>query len=249
MMNVSEDFNTQYKPFKALLIYRSERDKDRNEYASNETENTLVYVESYDIGKQGNPINAHPLSKAEMVSLSVLFQSTQELQSNYLKSKGLMPNKVLYLNPQTNGFAVWYTPPQEVSLNFVQGLKIPNAKAKIPSMVWKATKDSLNVYAIKGKVKPTEKSPLYHAPFFNLYETGNVCMGTVNIEIGRFTSLEEFMSKWETYFFNSYFSHTIGNHHKSEDLVELWQSLAGTGKGFPQEQLIKHHVSFKSLLQ
>ena len=249
MMNVSEDFNTQYKPIKALLIYQSERNKDKHEYRSTDNENTQVYVESYDIGKQGNPINAHPLSMAEMVSLSMLFQSTQELHSNYLKSKGLMPNKVLYINPQTNGFAVWYTPPQEASLYFVQGLKIPNGKAKIPGLVWKATKDSLNVYAVKGKAKPTEKTPLFHAPFFNLYDNGNVCMGTVNIEIDRFTSLEDFMTKWETYFFNSYFSHTIGNHHKSEDLVELWQSLVGTEKDFPQEQLIKQHLSFKSLLQ
>ena len=74
MMNVSEDFNTQYKPVKALLIYQSERNKDRHEYRNTDNENTQVYVESYDIGKQGNPINAHPLSMAEMVSLSMLFQ-------------------------------------------------------------------------------------------------------------------------------------------------------------------------------
>jgi PRTRC genetic system protein B len=249
MMNASEDFNTQYKPVKALLIYQSERNKNKHEYASSDNENNQVYVESYDIGKQGNPINAHPLSMAEMVSLSMLFQSTQEMWSNYLKSKGVLPNKILYINSQTNGFAVWYTPPQEVSLYFVPGLKIPNGNAKIPAMVWKATKDSLNVYAVKGKAKPTEKNTLYHAPFFNLYDSGNVCMGTVNIEIDRLTSLEDFMSKWETYFFNSYFSHTIGNHHKSEDLVVLWQSLIGTETDFPQEQLIKHHLSFKSLLQ
>jgi PRTRC genetic system protein B len=248
MMNVSEDFNTQYKPVKALLIYQSER-KDKHEYAGSDNESTQVYVESYDIGRQGNPINAHPLSMAEMVSLSVLFQSTQELRSNFLKSKGVLPNKVLYLNAQTNGFAVWYTPPQEVCLYFVPGLKIPNGPAKIAGLIWKATKDSLNVYSIKGKTKPTEKTTLFHAPFFNIYESGNVCMGTVNIEIDRFTSLEAFMGKWETYFFNSYFSHTIGNHHKSEDLVALWQSLVGTGQEFPQEQLTKHYLSFKSLLQ
>ncbi|MBS1527514.1 MAG: PRTRC system protein B [Bacteroidetes bacterium] len=249
MMNASEDFNTQFKPVKALLIYQSDRKNDNNQYAGSDNENRQVYVESFDIDKQCNPINAHPLSMAEMVSLSLLFQSTQELRSNYLKSKGVLPNKVLYLNAQTNGFAVWYTPPQEVSLYFVPGLKIKNGKAKIPGMVWKATKESLNVYAIKGKVKPGDKTPLFHAPFFNLYDTGNVCMGTVNIQIDRLTSLEDFMTKWENYFFNSYFSHTIGNHHRSEDLVALWQSLVDSGRDFPQEQLIKHHFSFKTLLQ
>lgn len=249
MMNASEDFNTQYKPVKALLIYQFGRKENKHEYASSDNENRQVYVESYDIGKHGNPINAHPLSMAEMLSLSQLFQSTQELKSNYLKSKGVLPNNILYLNTQSNGFAVWYTPPQEVSLYFVQGLKIRNGKAKIPAMVWKATKDSLNVYAIKGKVKPTEKTALFHAPFFNLHDNGLVCMGTVNIQIDRFTALEEFISKWQAYFFNSYFSHTIGNHQKSEDLVSLWQALIDTGQDFPQDRLAKHYYSFKSLFQ
>jgi len=249
MMNASEDFNTKYIPVKALLIYHTGRNENKHEYASSDNENRQVYVESYDIGKFGNPINAHPLSMAEMLSLSQLFQSTQELKSNYLKSKGVLPNNVLYLNTQTNGFAVWFTPPQEVSLYFVQGLKIPNGKAKIPAMVWKATKDSLNVYSIKGKSKPNEKTMLFHAPFFNIHDNGNVCMGTVNIQIDRFTSLEEFISKWQVYFFNSYFSHTIGNHQKSEDLIALWQSLVDTGNNFPQDQLVKHYYSFKYLLQ
>lgn len=249
MTNVSKDFNRQYKPTKALLIYQLQQ-TDNNGYSSREDNNNHVYVESYDIGRNGNPINAHPLSMQEMVSLSELFQSTQELKGNYLKSKGILPNKVLYINPGGNGFAVWYTPPQEVDLYFVQGLHIPNGKAQIPAMIWKATKDSLNVYAVKGKAKPTDKTTLYQAPFFNIYESGNVCMGTVNISIDRFTNLDEFMGKWEAYFFNSYFSHTIGSHNSSQiPLVELWQGQIGTGKQFPQETLVKHHLTFRNLMQ
>lgn len=250
MQNVSEQFNRQYVPFKALLLYEAQQ-QDKNDYYTNsDNRDTRIYVESYDIGKQGNPINAHPLSMQEMVSLSELFQSTQELKGNYLKSKGILPNKVLYINPGANGFAVWFTPPQEVDLFFVQGLQIPNGKAKIPAMIWKATKDSLNVYAVKGKAKPTDKTTLYQAPYFNIYESGNVCMGTVNISIDRFTNLDEFMGKWETYFFNSYFSHTIGSHNSSTlPLLELWQGQVGTGKPFPQETLVKHHLTFKNLMQ
>lgn len=250
MTNVSQDFNRQYKPSKALLIYQLEPTEDNNGYGSREDNNNQVYVESYDIGRNGNPINAHPLSLQEIISLSELFQSSQELKSNYLKSKGMLPNKVLYINPQTNGCAVWYTPPQEVDLYFVQGLNIPTGKAKIPAMIWKATKDSLNVYALKGKGKPTDKTALYHAPYFNIYENGNVCMGTVNIQIDRYTCLEDFMAKWETYFFNSYFSHTIGGHQSSHlDMIALWQGQVGTGNPFPTETLIKHRITLKQIMQ
>jgi PRTRC genetic system protein B len=246
MKNVSQQFNQQYVPFKALLLYQCDS-VDEDNYRQKQTD---VYVESYDIGKQGNPINAHPLSMSEMVALSELFQSTQEVKSNYLKSRGMLPNKVLFINPSHNGYAVWHTPPQEVDLFFVDGLKIPSGKAKIPAMIWKATKDSLYVYALKGKSKPTEKTTLFHAPYFNIYQNGNVCMGTVSIAIDRFTSLENFMELWEAYFFNSYFSHTIGGHSGcSADLTQVWREQATTDRDFPNEVLVKHGLTLKNLMQ
>jgi hypothetical protein len=62
MNNVSHQFNEQYVPVKALLIYNSVVPETDN-YEQRESD---IYVESYDIGKQGNPINAHPLSIKEM---------------------------------------------------------------------------------------------------------------------------------------------------------------------------------------
>jgi PRTRC genetic system protein B len=240
MTNISEQFNNQFAPLKALLIYQSQLTV-KDEYGYESDRNAQVYVESYDIGKHGQPINAHPLSMAEMVTFSKLFQATEELKSNYLKPKGLIPNHVLYLDTQSEGYAVWYTQPRQVPLFFVQDLQIPSGKAHIPAMVWKASKSSLSVYALKGKSKPNANTPLYHAPYFNIYEGGNVCMGTVEIAIDRFTRLEDFITKWETYFFNSYFSHTIGNHQSvNTDLVTLWREQLITGRPFPTEVLNKH---------
>lgn len=250
MTNISEEFNNQFAPVKALLIYQNTATK-RDNYGYETDKTAEVYVESYDIGKRGQPINAHPLSMAEMLSLSKLFQSTEELKSNYLKPKGLIPANILYLDPQSDGYVIWYTPPMAADLFFVEGLQIPNDKAHIPALVWKASKNSLEVHALKGKSKPNANTQLYHAPFFNIYESGNVCMGTVQIAIDRFTRLEDFITKWETYFFNSYFSHTIGNHSGAKtDLVSLWQQQMTTGKPFPTELLNKHrNLTLKNIIQ
>ena len=246
MTNVSQTFNEQYLPVKALLIYRSVEQESDNY----ERQPLNIYVESYDIGKQGNPINAHPLSVKEMIALSELLQATQELKNNFLQCKGVLPTKLIYVNTQNNGYAVWHTPPQEVSLFFTDSLGIPSGKAKIPAMLWKATKESVQVFAIKGKAKPTAKTPLYYAPFFNLSQDGRVCMGTVNINIDRQTCLEDFMTQWESYFFNSYFTHTLGNHrHCKGNLIQLWQEQAGTGRDFPQEELIKTGRTLKDLIR
>jgi len=245
MKNVSQTFNEKYLPVKALLIYKSEDKDDTPERRENE-----LYVESYDIGKYGNPINAHPLSIAEMVMLSELMQSTQDLKNNYLQCKSVLPIKLIYVNAQNNGYAIWYTPPQETNLFFSESLGIASGKTKIPALLWKATKERLQVFALKGKGKPNPDTTLYYAPLFNLSQDGSVCMGTVNINIDRQTHLEQFMAQWETYFFNSYFTHTLGNHrHCKGNLVQLWQGQVGTGREFPQAELIKNGKTLKDLIR
>ena len=245
MKNVSQQFNEQYLPVKALLIYQSVAE-ETDSYHSKPTE---IYVESYDIGKQGNPINAHPLSVKEMTALSEILQSTQELKNNYLQCKGVLPPKLIYVHAQNNGYAIWQTLPQEVGLFFADSLGIPSGKVKVPAILWKATQESVQVYALKGKAKPTAGTPLYYAPFFNLSQDGRVCMGTVNIHIDRPTCLEDFMAQWENYFFNSYFTHTLGNYrHCKGNIVELWKKQAA-GRDFPQDELIKNGRTLKDLIR
>ncbi|MFD2871953.1 PRTRC system protein B [Mucilaginibacter ximonensis] len=249
MKNITEQFNSEFQPFKALLLYRHDKAEQRTTYQHSDKQ-THIYVESYDIGQTGQPINAHPLSVKEMATLSEMLQTAQELKGGYLKSRSLLPANILYVNQQSNGYAVWYTPPQEVRLFFVDSLKIPSGKFKIPAMVWKANAERLSVYAFKGKNKPTDKTPLCHAPYLNIYHSGQVCMGTVNIAIGKTECLEDFMHLWERYFFNSYFSHSIsGNNSTKSNTTELWRSHAGTDADFPQDELIKIGYNLKNIIE
>jgi PRTRC genetic system protein B len=247
MKNITEEFNKRLLPVKALLIYRQQA-----------TENTQaaedvapdIYVESYDIGRNGQPVNAHPLSLKEMNALAAVLQTAQEIKGGYLKSSGLLPQKVLFVNQQANGFAVWYTPPQQVSLFFTEKLGIPSGKARIPAMVWKADAEKLAVYAVKGKTKPNVNTALCHAPFFNVYANGGVCMGTVAVNIDKTTCLEDFILAWEAYFFNSYFSHSInGSSSTKSDTKKLWQELRQTGNDFPQGELVRNRATLQQLIK
>jgi PRTRC genetic system protein B len=249
MKNITQQFNSGFEPYKALLIYRYDKAEEINQFQRDE-KTTEIYVESYDIGRNGKPINAHPLNEKEMSALSGLLQTTQETKSGYLKSKGLLPSNILYVNQQANGYAVWYTPPREVNLFFVDRLNIPSGKFHVPAMLWKANADHLTVYGLKGKSKPTEKTKLCHAPYLNIYTSGQVCMGTVQINIGKSACLEDFTKTWEQYFFNSNFSHSIsGNNSTKSNTTDLWRSLAGKGEAFPQEELIKTSLTLKQIIQ
>jgi PRTRC genetic system protein B len=238
MKNITALFADIYVPEKALVIYRSLKEGTAQ-----------VYVEAYDMDDNGFPINAHPLDIGESTLLAKALDSTEELKRDFLTPKGLLPEKVLTINTSCNGYAMWYTPPQEVDLLFVEKLSIPSGRAKIPAMLWKATREQLFVYALKTTNKPTEKTPLYHAPFFNVHENGNVCMGTVAIEIGSKCFLGDFITQWEQYFFNSFFSHLMDSHTPVNcNIVQLWQQQVSGNRDFPNSVLKRNKKTVKDLI-
>lgn len=237
-VDITENFGTLYHPKSALVFYQSNGlDKE-------------VYVEHFDMDKNGTPVNAHPLTEREAGALAKALTTEKQKQSAFLKSEGILPTNILHINPSRDKEAViWYTKAQKRTLYFVDGLKIPNGTANVPPMVWQATKNSLRVFALASGRRPTEKTPLYFAPFFNIYEDGRVCMGSVTINIKNSTSLEEFTHAWEDYFFNSYFSHLLGSRSPIKgNCVSLWKDLIETGNSFPMEVLEEHTTTLKNLL-
>lgn len=160
-----------------------------------------------------------------------------------------MPPNVLTINSSSSGYAVWHTPPQQIKLLFTENLDIPSGIASVPAMVWKAGKNSIQVFAV-ADYDFSESTPLYHAPFFNVYPDGRVCMGSVRISIPKDCGLEQFMELWQTYFFNSYFSHLFGGHQPVKgNIVQLWQHLTASGEQFPNDVLIPNKYQIKNLLK
>lgn len=236
--DITQDFGTLYHPKSALVFYETKGS------------NTDVYVEHFDMDKNGNPINAHPLTVKEANVLAKALNTEQEKNKAFLKSNGILPTNILHINPNAEkGSVIWYTKTQQRQMYFVESLQIPNGKAQVPPMLWKATKNGLSVFALSNDRRPTEKTQLYHTPFFNIYEDGKVCMGTVSVEIKNSASVEEFIQAWEYYFFTSYFSHLLGNHNPIKgNCVNLWKDLVNTDKPFPKEVLKPNNKTLKNLL-
>ena len=236
--DITASFGTLYHPKSALVFYETKG------------ATTDVYVEHFDMDKNGNPINAHPLTVKEAKVLARALQTEKDKDNAFLKSNGILHTNILYINPNTDkGAVLWYTKAQRRQLYFVSGLDIPNGMAYVPPMIWYANKNSLSVFALASDRRPTEKTPLYFAPFLNIYEDGKVCMGSVNISIKNSASVEDFIKAWEDYFFNSYFSHLLGNNSPIKgNCVTLWKDLIQTGKPFPKEVLKKNNKTLKNLL-
>lgn len=208
------------------------------------------YIEYYDIDEHGCPVNPHPLTVREAQSLAKALDTREHAGKAFLRPEGVLPDNVLHLDPSENGSVVWYTKPQRQKLYFAESLGLENGMLALPALVWKANKKELQIFALKGTAKPKAETPLYHAPFFNLYQKGYVCMGTVNVAIKSAASLEEFISSWHAYFFDSYFSHHINEHNPvGVNLFNLYKELmADTEKTFPTGTLRTTPLTLKNLL-
>lgn len=238
MHDITESIGTLYHPKAALVIYEAAKDKKE------------CYVEYFDMDKRGNPINAHPLTVREAQQLAKALNTSTEDSKAFLKPQGIISSNVLYINPSSNGFAMWYTKAAKRQLYFIQQLGIDSGIAYVPALLWVANKHKLHIYALSSNSRPTAATTLYHAPFFNVYANGNVCMGTVDVDIKKAASLEEFTAAWEGYFFNSYFSHLMQGHNPIKgNSVSLWKQLLTTGEPFPKEVLKKNGSTIKNLLR
>lgn len=237
MKNITAEFTNMHHPFKGLVVYRSAEEKPD------------YYVEAFDFNYKGRMINPHPLSLQESEQLATTLRTSGELSDNYLQCRELLPPKLLYTRQGANGFAIWFTPAMTHFLAFTKDLKIPDGKYPVPPILWKASRTGLTVFALAKNEAPTMKTLLYKAPFFNIYDAGNVCMGTVEIDIDRNTHLEAFMQKWEELFFNSKFSHVLGGKSPVKgNIIQLWQSLSDSRKKFPVNYLVKHSLTMKNLI-
>jgi len=237
MKNITPVLDQIYLPYKALLFYHSQSESDH-------------YVESYDMDSDGRPINAHPLSLRESRGLSAsLNKSSTEKTSGFLKPEGLIPQNVLHCEPTGEAYAVWFTPMRRKHLLFRKELGIEDGEACLPPLLWRATKNQLWIWALGKEDRPELNSSLYHAPFFNCYPDGRVCMGNVDINIPQGCRLEKFMAQWEHYYFGSAFSHLLvdGSPVKG-NVVQLWEKLTVKNKKFPMGMLKKTGRLLKDII-
>lgn len=82
------------------------------------------------------------------------------------------------------------------------------------------------------------KTKLCMAPYWNCYDNGVVCTGSMQIPREKSVSA---IDDWERHFFQSEFTHASGvrKHTRFPNgLLAMWQSLAGK-EDFPSEHLVR----------
>ncbi len=235
MIETAFSDNVKMELTKALLLYEG----GNRSYAT-----THVIVKgpkgSLSIG-EGTPVNVGMLS----VLMEKLGRNTAV--------GGFIPPHIL-----SAGFdsLVWWTKPANRRVFFKTTEKVIGERSEVtphPGLIFGINSSGKwAVYAVRGGDRPQEDTPLYQAPYFNVWNTGNICRGTVDLPESIST---EDTARWEENFFASNFTHP--NVHQSMKLVKrksgpyrFWKSvLDGKYETFPENALVPANITLKDFIK
>jgi PRTRC genetic system protein B len=200
----------EYKATVAVVVYSHESN---------------YYLESHDINDTGELQAGKPLLQDTLIDMVDVFFDERK---NTHDIKGLIPDNMLsyYPLPGGNYKLIWYKPAEIRMMHHAAALKLPSAKTWVPAMIYEVEKNDLNVYALNSNVRPKETSKLYKAPYFNVDDDGDVCLGNANVKKPTIKTFQNIMQYWEDLFWLSSFSHVNGFQKvKSKNLATVWKQL------------------------
>jgi PRTRC genetic system protein B len=207
---------------------------------------TQAYVTVHDVlrDEQGGPHYGPP----EALSADFLKSLCALLKQKAVREIEVLPNGILCL---TDEVIAWWCPAAvrpmffqsatDQEANALSGKKFPH-----PALVFAATEKHLSVRALPKDERPTSSTLLLSAPYWNTYEDGSVCTGSMHVPTSEVSC--SVTAEWERGFFESAFTHPSGAVRLTSykgGIIPMWKSVLGTD-AFPDKHLVPAH---ETLLQ
>jgi len=230
--------NGRLRPHSAIIVYKSGGD-----YSSS------YYLETRDIvskGKQyefGSPV---PMSDDKMKDIAAAYIKKASADMIF---EGIIPEHFLYANHKASSTVViWWRKPQRKQLNFSAGLKIKGKpEVMLPATLYMVHNNQLYVFALMDGTRPVRSTKLYHAPFYNIYEGGHVCLGSAPVGRYKSKSFEGEAERFERGFFMAE-QNQVHNRPCKTPLAILYNGLIkNKAKSFPAKQELQQHKKFPTL--
>lgn len=202
----------------ALLLYRA-----KGNGAIYATQHAARIVDERPVLLPGTPVTLDGLAE---------FADLAGRRTSY---RGFVHERVVYLAPKV---LAWWTPACTRRVWFQHNGKLAqrSGDCKHPPLVFVASRGAWRVYALRENARPDASTPLYQAPYFNVWSDGRICVG--NADTPEAINSES-IKPYEDAFFRSRFTHA--NTDKlikgRGGAVRLWTTLLD-GADFPLHQLI-----------
>lgn len=227
-LNIHDDSAHTVQLQQAILLYGNNRSS--TEYA------TLHPVRAAE-GGNGEPVigAGSPLTKDTLLMIA------KSLARSTRRTQGILPPNVLAVGVD---HVVWYLPPQARTVYFDcrDGVGKRAGKTPHPGLIFAASQREWRIYAIKSRGRPKATTPLYNAPYMNVWKEGRICVGSTPTPND---TIAETIDQWVAAFFGSNFSHP--NHDKTVRYEggghAFWRdALDGKFERFPNDLLVRSSV-------
>lgn len=174
------------KPSKLIAVYEN---------------NKSIYMEVAKVNNQGKPGTFRPLTDALAIEMAeaITHRAGDSVE-------GLVPDGLKYFayNQHRISKLAWVTPPSQQYLRFNSVEDLKNGTYKVPWIFWLFTGYVVHVFSMLEN--PTPETLIYHAPFYNVYANGEVCMGAGQ-KLMKGKSLQEYVKNIEKAFWKTDFTH------------------------------------------
>lgn len=171
--------------------------------------NSNKYLTMHNV-RNGRIAEEVPFTKKTAMAVFGVFEDFAFTPKSF---SGIIPQSIIHArDTPTDGLQlVWTVKKGTRKLMFSPNTGIENGGYTVPCLVFKYGKHGLSVFAIAdGDCNNiNEFTPLYHAPFFNVYNHGGICMGNVKLnKTEKLSTFDVCASFLENAFFNSIFTHS-----------------------------------------
>lgn len=226
----------------AILLYSGQA---QGSYSSS---GTTLMATLHDICNEGTKAKPRvEIRTGTPITREALFAVLKSLGDKHALSADLIPENLL---SYSSGHQLWWRPAGNTQVFFkCKELGTRGAMVPHPALVFLVINGRYWVFALKESKRPGRDTELFHAPYFNVYDDGAVCMGSASIPKD-ITS--EHIKEMEDSFFNSSFTHINGrvkkiNHERGE--YAFWKDmLDGVYTDFPLDVLVSQKTTLAKLL-
>lgn len=195
-------------------------------YSDEKHGSSEYYLESHQIDEAGRVLAGKPLLQSTIQGIvDVFFDENQ----NHSRITGYIPENILHYTPLPGGQyeLMWYRTEEIRVLHFAAALKLTTGKAWVPPMLYRASRGGMDVYALKNNDRPVPgKTALFRAPFHNVSDLGDVCLGSARVKQPKTKTFESITRYWEDLFWLSEFTHLNGAKNPTKSpLGSVWKKL------------------------
>lgn len=163
------------------------------------------------------------------------------------QSSGLLPQNTLgYGSYKGSSFYCIYIPPKSITIELANNdrLTIP-----IPPLVWRGWKQNYQIWALATEAYPLASTPLFMAPFPNVYTNAMICWGDSDDRLPAGPTTMQAML--DLFLIGSRFNtHLVGGKsmRSSGNIINLYHKIKGKAK-YPLDDLCPADLVLENVLE